>query len=182
MFAYEHLQLGQYIDVLTVAKMTQACATLFTKEYNPAPGLLSGTFTGETGSFRTGRNILERLDQPGRYGDDGLHAKHHRLFTEQVTALAKRHPEWFPPLPVVPGGTNATDITGGLGGMMRMTPFGGDKAKIVRACKACFDQGVIVFYCGHNPYHIRMLPPMGVMQEQDWPRVFEVIERGLASA
>jgi hypothetical protein len=25
-----------------------------------------------------------------------------------------------------------------------------------------------------------MLPPLGVFNEQDWPRVFECVERGLA--
>ncbi len=180
MFAYEKLELGEYIDVLSVGKMTQACATLFTEQYNPSPGLLSGTFSGETQSFRVGRRILERLDEPGRYGPDGLHAKHHKLFTEQVRNLAAKHPEWFPTVPEIRGGTNVSDIVGGQGGMMRMTPFAGDKAKMVNACKACYDEGVIVFYCGHGPYHMRMLPPLGVMNEADWPRVFAVVERAFA--
>ncbi len=177
MFAYEHLELGEYIDVLSVAKMTQASATLFTERYNPAPGLLSGTFSGETSSFRVGRRILERLDEPGRYGDDGLHARHHALFTEQVRSMAAKHPDWFPAVPEVRAGTNVSDFVGGQGGMMRMTPFAGDKAKIVKACNVCYDEGVILFYCGHGPYHMRMLPPLGVMKEADWPRVFEVVER-----
>ena len=64
--------------------------------------------------------------------------------------------------------------------MLRFTPFGGDKKKIVASCGACFEEGVILFYCGHDPYHLRMLPPLGVMNESDWPRVFECVERGLA--
>jgi 4-aminobutyrate aminotransferase-like enzyme len=51
MFAYEQLDLGDYVDVFCVGKMTQACATLYTEQYNPKPGLLSGTFTGEGGRF-----------------------------------------------------------------------------------------------------------------------------------
>lgn len=90
--------------------------------------------------------------------------------------MAARHPEWFPKAPGV------ADIAGGVGGMMRFTPFGGSKEKVQKACRACFEEGVIVFYCGHGPYHIRMLPPLGVMKEQDWPRVFECVERGLAGA
>ncbi len=182
MFAYERLELGEFIDVLTVAKMTQASATLFTEKYNPSPGLLSGTFSGETVSFRVGRRILERLDEPGRYGADGLHARHHKLFAEQVRSLAAKHPEWFPPIPEIRGATNARDIVGGDGGMMRMTPFSGDKATTIKACKACYDEGVILFYCGHGPYHMRMLPPLGVMRDEDWPRVFEVVERAFAKA
>ncbi len=66
--------------------------------------------------------------------------------------------------------------------MMRFTPFGGAKDKIMAACKACFDEGVILFYCGHGPYHVRMLPPLGVMKLEDWPRVFACMERGLVKA
>jgi len=66
--------------------------------------------------------------------------------------------------------------------MMRFTPFGGKKDRINKACKHLFDAGVITFYCGHGPYHVRMLPPLGVFKEQDWPRVFAVIEQGLAKA
>jgi len=55
MFAYEMFNLGEYVDVFCAGKLTQACLTMFTEEYNPKPGLLSGTFTGEGVSFRVGR-------------------------------------------------------------------------------------------------------------------------------
>jgi 4-aminobutyrate aminotransferase-like enzyme len=50
----------------------------------------------------------------------------------------------------------------------------------MQACKTCFEEGVILFYCGHGPYHVRMLPPMPAMKEEHWPKVFACIERGLA--
>lgn len=176
MYAYEMLELGEYVDVLCVGKMTQACATLYTEAYNPKPGLLSATFTGEGPSFRVGQRIVEMLRDGGYYGPKGTIARHHGLFREQVRALAARHPEWFPKV------ASVVDIAGGVGGMMRFTPFGGSKEKINKACRTCFDEGVILFYCGHGPYHIRMLPPLGVMSEKDWPLVFEAVERGLARA
>jgi 4-aminobutyrate aminotransferase-like enzyme len=174
MFAYEYFNLGEYVDVLTVGKMTQACATLWTADMNPKGGLLSGTFTGEGVSFRTGQRVIERLRDGGYYGPQGLIEKHHALFREQVEQLMKRHAAWFPPVP------GLDSLVGGLGGMMKFTPFGGRKDKINALCKACFDEGVILFYCGHGPYHVRMLPPLGVMKEADWPRVFECIERAMA--
>src|SRR5690606_35730879 len=90
MFAYEALDLGDYVDVFCVGKMTQACATLFTEEFNPQAGLLSGTFSGEGVSFRVGRRILEKLDEGDYYVDAprGRIARHHKLFREQVEALA----------------------------------------------------------------------------------------------
>jgi 4-aminobutyrate aminotransferase-like enzyme len=176
MFTYERLGLGQYVDVFCVGKMTQVCATLFTEEYNPGPGLLSGTFTSTTQAFRQGKRVIERLRDGGYYGPTGKIARHHNAFAEQVHALAARHPDWFPKAEGV------VDVVGGHGGMMRFTPFGGKKDKVNKACKHLFDEGVITFYCGHGPYHIRMLPPLGVFDEKDWPRVFQVVERGLAKA
>jgi 4-aminobutyrate aminotransferase-like enzyme len=173
MFAYDEFQLGQYIDVLTIGKMTQACFTLFTAEYNPGPGLLSGTFLGETVSFRVGQRVVERLRDGEYYGPKGLFARHHAAFVEQVKALAARRPDLFPKVAV-------PDIAGGMGGMMRFTPFGGDKEKINKACKTCFEEGVILFYAGHGPYHLRMLPPLPVFRMEDWPRVFACVERGLS--
>lgn len=176
MFAYDQFDLGQYVDVFCVGKMTQGCVTMFTEDFNPQPGLLSGTFLGEGASFRVGQEVVERLRDGNYYGPTGTITKHHEAFVKQVKALAAKHPAWFPKVPEV------TDIAGGLGGMMRFTPFGGNKDKIMKACKTCFEEGVIVFYCGHGPHHVRMLPPLGVFQEKDWPAVFECIERGLARA
>jgi 4-aminobutyrate aminotransferase-like enzyme len=176
MFAYEHFDLGEYVDVFCVGKMSQACATLYTEEYNPKPGLLSGTFTGEGVSFRVGRRIIERLANGNYYGDSGTIAQHEAAFRKHATALIAKHPALFPAVP------NQADLIGGIGGMMRLTPYGGKKDKIMAACKACFDEGVIVFYCGHGPYHLRMLPPLGVMNLEDWPKVFECLERGLLKA
>jgi len=175
MFAYETLDLGDWVDVFCVGKMTQVCATLFTEEFNPGPGLLSGTFTSTTAAFRQGTRVLERLASSDAYGSAGAHARHHAAFAKGIREIAARHPEWFP------AGRDYADIVGGAGGMMKFTPFGGKKDKIVKACKHLFDAGVIVFYCGHGPYHVRMLPPLPVFNEQDWPRVMNCIEAGLAA-
>ncbi|MCA9303506.1 MAG: aminotransferase class III-fold pyridoxal phosphate-dependent enzyme [Phycisphaerales bacterium] len=174
MFAYDMYGLGEYVDVFCVGKMTQACATLFTEQYNPKPGLLSGTFTGNTSDFTVGMAVLDELARDGNYGSNGKFAGHHAEFVKHTRALAEKHPEWFPAV------DGAADIVGGVGGMMKMTPFGGDKAKVTKACRLAYDEGVICFYCGHGPFHLRMLPPLPVMKMEDWPRVFACIERTLA--
>jgi len=174
MFAYETLDLGDYIDVFCVGKMTQACAALYTKEYSPRAGLLSGTFTGASQDFSTGTRILEMLRDGDLYGQSGKLNHHHDQFRKHVKLLAEKHPAWFPDVPEQSG------IAGGMGGMMRMTPFGGDKNKVIAACKACFDEGAIVFWCGHGPFHVRMLPPVPVLKDEHWPKIFECIERGFA--
>jgi 4-aminobutyrate aminotransferase-like enzyme len=174
MFAYETLDLGEYVDVFCVGKMTQVCATLYTEEYNPGPGLLSGTFTSTPVAFNIGTRVVERLRDGNFYGENGAFAKHHEHFVKHVRALAAKHPEWFPKTHEI------HDIVGGTGGMMKFTPFAGKKDKVMKACKHLFDAGVITFYCGHGPYHVRMLPPLPVFKEQDWPKVFACIEAGLA--
>ncbi|MEM0983598.1 MAG: aminotransferase class III-fold pyridoxal phosphate-dependent enzyme [Planctomycetota bacterium] len=182
MFAYETYDLGEYVDVLCVGKMTQACATLWTERYAPKPGLLSGTFTGTSQDFAVGTRMIEMLAEGDYYDSkpgmldrgDGRIAQHHAAFRTQFEALKAKHPDWFPDVPF--GDPNP----GGIGGMCRFTPFGGEKAKVAKAAKACFEEGVVLFWCGHGPFHLRVLPPLGVFKMADWPRVFECIERGLA--
>ena len=173
MFAYELYDLGEYVDVFCVGKMTQACATLFTEQYNPKPGLLSGTFTGNTTDFTVGNLLLDELSNGNFYGPKGQFAIHHAQFRAQVSALMEKHPDWFPSAP------DTKELVGGVGGMMKFTPFGGDKAKVMKACRYAYDEGVICFYCGHGPFHVRMLPPLPVMKMEDWPRVFACLERAL---
>ncbi len=173
MFAYDHFNVGEYVDVLCVGKMTHACAAMFTEEFNPNPGLLSGTFTSGTTDFAVGLAILDELANGGCYGEKGLFSQHQQAFRAQCEALIAKHPALFPKA------EGTTTLFGGSGGMMRLTPFGGVKEKIVAAAKAIYDEGAVVFWCGHGPVHLRLLPPMPVVPLADWPRIFEVLERGL---
>jgi 4-aminobutyrate aminotransferase-like enzyme len=177
MFCFDALGLGEYVDVACVGKMSQVCAAMYTEQYNPQAGLLSGTFLGSSAGLNAGMEILTRLRDGDYYnkadGTKGRIAHHHQLFRDHVAALARKHPDWF--------GHNhrVHDIAGGFGGMMKMTPFRGEKDPIMKLCRACFDEGLVLFYCGHDPYHVRMLPPLGVMQDEHWPRVFEILERAM---
>ena len=173
LFAFEHMGLGQFVDVSCVGKLTQLCAALYTSDYNPKAGLLSATFLGSTDAARVGRRVLERMAGSDLYGQGGRIARHHERFRAGVADLVRRHPEWFPPVPEIDG------FVGGLGGMMRFTPFGGKKDPILKLCKVLFDEGLIVFYAGHGPYHVRMLPPLGVLEESAWPTVFSLLEAGM---
>ena len=179
MFAFEALDLGEHIDVVTLGKMSQACACLYTADMNPGPGLLSGTFSAATSAFRVGRRILERMRDGGHYGPDGRIARLHAAFRTGVDGIRARHPEWFPPVREAFGRSHER-FTGGFGGMMRFTPFGGSKEKIMRLMHVLFEEGVIAFYCGHDPYHVRFLPPVGVMRPDQFDPVMEIVERSLA--
>ena len=178
MFAFEALGLGQYVDVVTVGKMTQACACLFAADMNPKPGLLSGTFTASTSALQVGLEALRTLHGGGYYGPDGRNARLHAEFRRQAEALVSKHPDRFPEVRDQFGRPGVAKV-GGVGGMCRLTPFGGDKERVLKFQADLFAEGVMSFYCGHGPYHLRMLPPIGVMQPEHWGPVFEIIERAL---
>jgi len=179
MFAFETLGLGEYIDVATVGKLSQVCACLFREEFNPQPGLLAGTFSSSTSAFHVGRRALETLRDGGYYGPSGRIAALHRAFRERAEDLVRRRPEFFPPVLDSFGRPQPSHV-GGTGGMMRLSPLGGSKERLNALLKAMFDEGVIALTCGHGPYHLRLLPPIGVMEPAQFGPVFEIIERALA--
>ncbi|MFM2165614.1 MAG: hypothetical protein RL325_2051, partial [Planctomycetota bacterium] len=96
MFCFERLGLGEYIDVVTVGKITQACACLYTADFNPKAGLLSGTFAASTSAFSTGLSILRRLQSGGYYGPNGRIAKLFAAYKQHADAFVAKHPQWFP--------------------------------------------------------------------------------------
>ncbi len=179
MFCFERLDLGEYIDVVTVGKITQACACLYTADFNPKAGLLSGTFAASTSAFTTGLSILRRLQADGYYGPNGRIARLFAAYKQHADAFVARHPQWFPPVVNSLGRTSRT-VVAGHGGMMRLTPFGGNREKIGKLLNNMFEDGVIAFSCGHGPYHLRFLPPVGVMKPEQFAPVFEILEKSFA--
>jgi 4-aminobutyrate aminotransferase-like enzyme len=178
MFRQEFLGVEDLVDVLTIGKMSQVCATLFTAAFNPRPGLLSGTFIGSTAGFHVGRAIIERLSCGSYYGPNRRIASLHKHFLHQADGLMKAYPSAFP---AVQGAGGDIKLAGGCGGMMRFTPFGGDKARIIDLVKRCFDAGLMLFFCGHGPFHIRMLPPIGVLEPAHLDVAFQVLGQCIES-
>ena len=178
MFCFERLDLGQYIDVVTIGKISQACACLYTADMNPKAGLLSGTFSASVTSLHAGLSILSRLRDGGYYGANGRIAKLHAAFRAKADDLVKRRGEFFPAVKK-PFGRESKNFVSGVGGMMRLTPFAGDKDRIAKLLQHLFEDGVIAFMCGHGPHHLRFLPPIGVMTPADFDPVFEILEKSL---
>jgi 4-aminobutyrate aminotransferase-like enzyme len=159
-FAFQKYNLGEYMDVVTVAKMLHASAVLFTEEYNPKPGLVAGTFSGSTVALRTGRKTLELLESEGFVGPEGKIEKLSKYFVEKLK-LQK-----------------FTDIRA-VGGMIAFKPMSGTMDECKKLLMELFDLGVVAFYCGHGPYLIRMLPPLGVMTEADIDDVCKIVGTAL---
>ena len=174
MFRFEGLELGSYADIVTVGKMTQGCAALWRAAHNPRPGLLSGTFLGSTVAMSVGTRVLDRLAAGGYYGPEGRIAHLHSVFESRCSELASQHPACFPE---VMGRRGPIPIWGGTGGMMRLTPFGGERAAIASLVNRLFEAGVITFFCGHDPYHLRMLPPIGVLEVEQLESVMDIVSQ-----
>ena len=167
-FAFEHFDLAQWADVVTVGKLTQLCATLFTPEFKPQPGLLSQTFTASTSAIVAAQAILKLMIQGDLFGPDGRNMQVHAMITERLEAIAARHPQLL-------------HGPYGLGGMIAFTPLDGSEAHVKMLLKALFDAGVIAFYAGSNPARIRMLPPVTVVTQQDIGLVCDIVESTLVA-
>lgn len=167
LFAYQKFGLNEYVDVVTVGKMLQACALLFTEDYKPKPGLVAGTFSGSTAALRTARRVLELLDEGHFLGEGG---KIEKLSSEFVRNLEQLKT------------TSCRGMIGeirAIGGMIGFEPFGGSMDDVKAVLMKLFDLGVVAFYCGHGPYFIRMLPPLGAMEKIHIGQVCQIVEQAL---
>ena len=164
-FAYQTLGLGEYADLVTVAKSLQGGATLYTSELNPKPGLVSGTFAGSSSALASGWAILDHLSQGGYMGAEGRVARLHKEFVGMLEALNQK-------------GSCQGQLSdaGGLGLMVGVTPLDGSREKMVQLTKALFKNGVICFGCGRGPFRLRFLLPAILESQhiQEAQKIFEL--------
>ncbi|MGE4232186.1 MAG: aminotransferase class III-fold pyridoxal phosphate-dependent enzyme [Bacteriovoracia bacterium] len=163
-FAFQKIEIDDLVDVVTVAKLLQTGAVLWTKEYNPKPGLVSGTFAGSTASLRAGKYGLDLL-QKKLTGPNG-----------RISDLEKQTNKYFQKIKEGPAGVHLKDFTV-VGGMIAFTLFDGSLEKTKKFLSQWFQNGVIAFFCGHGPYRVRMLPPFAVITDEQWKDVFERLEK-----
>lgn len=167
-FAFQSFGLAEFVDVATVGKVTQVCATLFTPEYKPKPGLVSQTFTAATASIFASRAILNELLAGGYFGPGGKVARVRDQFVGRLQRIAERRPGW---------------VNGpfGHGTMIAFTPFDGDPGKAKALLVELFDAGVIAFIAGGRPARVRFLPPVGATADRDVEAVCGILERVMAN-
>lgn len=164
LFAFETLDIGHLIDIVTIAKTAQLGATLYTEEYNPKPGLIAGTFSGATVSMTTGMAIIDELVQGQYLGKNGRILQIHKRFLDGFNRLNET---------TCKGKINDA---GGMGLMMAFTPFDGKKEQVDLFLKKLFHNGVIAFPCGKGPIRARFLIP-AVIQDADIDLALQVIEK-----
>lgn len=152
-FAFRTFELEPWVDVLTCGKALHASAALFTRKFNPRPGLLAGTYAGSTVGMAVGARIIERLDCEGYLGEGGRVAVLEQRVRNRFDALAKRMPR-------------AVGPRSGIGAMAAFVPFDGSREIVNDVLRAAFEEGLLVFSAGANPTRIRMLLPLNTTDEE----------------
>jgi len=165
LFAYQTLGLEEFVDVATVAKVLQGSATLSTRAYNPKPGLVSGTFAGNTVGMAVGTRIIERLEEDGYLGPEGRVSVLGRRIEKRFESLAKRMPR-------------AVGVRTGMGAMQAFVPFDGSAATVRAVLDAAFEEGLILLNTGQEPMKIRMLPPLNTTDEE-LEAAFAMLEKAM---
>lgn len=153
-YAFQSLGFGDYVDICTVAKTAQIGATLYTEEYNPKPGLIAGTFAGATAALSSGMAVLEEMSGGSYFGENGRVAEIHKVFTSELQKICEGSCKGL------------LEDPDGMGLMVAVTPFGGNKEKVMKLIKHLFKNGVICFGCGKVPFRIRFLVPAIITNEQ----------------
>jgi 4-aminobutyrate aminotransferase-like enzyme len=166
LFAFRSFGLEEFVDVVTAGKTLQGSAALFTRAYNPRPGLVAGTYAGATVGMAVGTRIIERLESEGYLGPDGRIALLGQRVERRFEALRKR-------LPRAVGGLT------GIGAMQAFVPFDGSPELVSAVLAAAFEEGLLVWSAGARPGKIRMLLPVNLTDEE-LEAGFSMLEKALA--
>lgn len=162
-FAFQHFGLDDLVDIVTIGKISQVCATLFTEEYNPKPGLISQTFTGSTWAMYAAHAIVSGLIENNHFGTDGRNVKLHNYFANGLKAINEKFPGSV-------GGPH------GVGGMVAFTPFDGSADVARDMVKRMYDAGLMSFMAGGDPSRVRFLMPLGCVEESHIDMACQIIE------
>ncbi len=166
LFAFQHFGLDPFVDIVTIGKLAQNCATLFRSAYSPKPGLLSQTFIGSTSAIRAGKKIIETLLNENYFGPQGKNIHIQQVMIEHLETISRRHP---------------CLIEGpyGIGTMTAFTPFGGHSVSVNEFVQKLFEAGVMAFIAGSEPTRVRFLVPFGIITDDEIAKAMKIIEHTL---
>lgn len=165
LFAFRYFGLEPFVDIVTIGKLSQTCATLFNDSFLPKVGLLSQTFTSSSSMIYASLAILKELTEGNYFGREGKNAQLEKQFKEGIQKLQKKYPE---------------KISGvyGIGTMLAFTPYEGDLNKVTDYAHRLFDAGLITFITGQAPTRIRLLLSVAIT-EKDLENILNIIEKEL---
>jgi 4-aminobutyrate aminotransferase-like enzyme len=166
LFAFETLEIGQWVDICTVAKTLQTGATLYTDEYNPQPGLVAGTFSGASSALAAGLEALKIMTEEGYLGPEGRVMKIHHEFIAMLNRLNETTCKGM------------LQEAGGMGLMVAVTPLDGGKDTVSKLLHILYKNGLVAFSCGRDPYRLRFLIP-AIMETADIELAGKIIEQSI---
>jgi len=168
LFAFQYFKLDKHADVVAVGKNSQVCATLFTDDHKPKPGLMSQTFTGSAAQIAASYYVIHSIVNGDYLGENGKIQKLHAKFKSNLEKISKKYPE---------------KLKGpyGIGAMVAMSVFNGDEAKSKAFTIKLFENGVLSFMAGGHPTtRVRFLMPVMVTEEKHIDEVCEIIDKTLS--
>ena len=161
-FAFEKLKLGEYVDVCTIGKAFQMSAVLWTKDYNPKPGLVSGTFASSSVSFYSALEVLNILES--YIGEKGR--------------IQKIHEQWFFLLKSLEKESLLSQVEG-WGLMWGATPLSGRPEQVSRLLQILFQKGLICYSCGQGELRrLRFLLP-AVAEDSHLDQAYKILKESL---
>lgn len=166
LFAFQHFQLDEFADIISIGKASQVCATLYRNEFKSKPGLLSQTFTGSTSAIKTSTTIIKKFLHEDFFGPSGKIEKIHAYFAHHLQRLSNKYPA------LIQGPF-------GIGGMIAFTPLGGEEKRVIKFVQDLFHEGLITFIAGSHPWRVRMLIPTLVITYDDIDNAIHIIEKTL---
>ncbi|RAP29343.1 acetylornithine aminotransferase [Candidatus Marinamargulisbacteria bacterium SCGC AG-414-C22] len=164
LFAFQYFGLESYVDIVTIGKLAQVCATMFRHRLNPNPGLLSQTFTSSTVAIESAKIIIKKLKSPEYTGKKGKIVQMHDYFKKSFKQL----------LSLYPG-----DFKGpfGIGTMIAFEVFSGDPKQTMSFLRRLYHNGVLAFVAGSTKKRIRFLLPIGGVTTEAIDEVMMIIEK-----
>ena len=161
MFAFESLDLGHYVDVCTVGKSLNLSVSFWTEEYNPQPGLVSGTFASSSSSFHTALVILEKMQN--------------MIEQSEIETIAQ---SWSEKLKTLEKEALLSDIQG-WGLMWGATPKKSKTQEVNQLLQSLFDKGLIAFSCGQGSVkRLRFLLP-AILKESHLEKASKILKTAL---
>lgn len=167
LFAFQYFNLLEEVDVVTVGKLSQVCATLFKKDFKAGPGLISQTFTSSTSALHCAHAILEEFKRGNYHGKEGKISQIHRHFVKKLEDFSQKHP-------------GLIEGPFGIGSMISFTAFQGDRGRTLRFLQDLFQAGVIAFVAGDAPMRVRFLLPIFAITKNDIDQAWEIIAQTLS--
>lgn len=168
LFAFQHFDLSEYVDVVSCGKLLQCGATLFRKSFCPKPWFITQTFLSSLVSIRVSIAIIKSLLEEGYLGEEGKNMQIRKYFVQHLQNLSQKYPE---------------KVQGpfGFGLMIAFTPFDGEREKVIALAKALFEAGLIAFIGGHEPTRLRFLLPSGSITYEAIDQAMNILEKTLVS-